>query len=75
MCLSHADSAGAALAGAAHDMNSIVLPLKIYPNREDSVVIARRSEATTKQSPDTTRGDCFARKTLARNDDQVWLRL
>jgi hypothetical protein len=52
----------------------IVLPLRIDPNREDSVVIARRSEAATKPSP-YARVDCFARKTLARNDDQVWLRL
>jgi hypothetical protein len=52
----------------------IVLPLRIDPNREDAVVIARRSEAATKPSPHA-REDCFARKTLARNDDQVWLRL
>jgi hypothetical protein len=72
--IGYLESVQAKLVSQTMERKSIVLPLRIDPNREDSVVIARRREATTKQSPDA-RGDCFARKRLARNDGQVWLRL
>jgi hypothetical protein len=55
-------------------IGDIVLPLRIYPNREDSILITRRSGATTKQSPHV-RGDCFGGRTPPRNDSRVRLRL
>jgi hypothetical protein len=60
--------------GRGEGWQAVTFPLRIYPNRENTIVIARRSETTKEQSPHA-RGDYFARKRLARNDDQVWLRL